>query len=183
MAFSDHKIAAFTHKITDLPDQPNLPADELKARFDSSPEELRQAHNALCDDADRLDDRVSGIIAETFGDTISKSMLSDELQDEIDAKADTVNVIQKVDLYTGRYTGNGVYPRDITLGFRPRILYVLREDGKVGSGGNAYHFLAVDDASGSANNCCKLTDTGFHLEEDSNALNSGSVNFIYLALK
>ena len=87
MAFSDHKIAAFAHKITDLPDQPNLPADELKARFDSSPEELRVAHNALCDDADRLDDRVSGIIAETFGDAIPKSMLADELQDEIDAKA------------------------------------------------------------------------------------------------
>ena len=92
MAFSDHKIAAFAHKITDLPDQPNLPADELKARFDSSPEELRQAHNALCDDADRLDDRVSGIIAETFGDTISKSMLSDELQDEIDAKAEAADL-------------------------------------------------------------------------------------------
>ena len=87
MSFSDHKITQFTHKITDLPDQPNLPADELKARFDSSPEELRQAHNALCDDADRLDDRVSGIIAETFGDAIPKSMLADELQDEIDAKA------------------------------------------------------------------------------------------------
>ena len=41
MSFSDHKITAFTHRIADLPDQPNLPADELKARFDSSPEELR----------------------------------------------------------------------------------------------------------------------------------------------
>ena len=97
MAFSDHKIAAFTHKITDLPDQPNLPADELKARFDSSPEELRQAHNALCDDADRLDDRVSGIIAETFGDTIPKSMLADELQDEIDAKATQTALAAEVD--------------------------------------------------------------------------------------
>ena len=87
MSFTDHKITQFTHRIVDLPDQPNLPADELKARFDSSPEELRQAVNGICDDADRLDNRVSGIIAETFGDAIPKSMLSDELQDEIDAKA------------------------------------------------------------------------------------------------
>ena len=87
MSFSDHKITAFTHRITDLPDQPNLPADELKERFDSSPEELRESVNGICDDADRLEERVSGIIAETFGDSIDKSMLSDELQTELDAKA------------------------------------------------------------------------------------------------
>ena len=87
MSFSDHKITAFTHRIADLPDQPNLPAYELKARFDSSPEELRTAHNAVCDDADRLEARVEGIIAETFGDTIDKSMLSTELAAELDAKA------------------------------------------------------------------------------------------------
>ena len=87
MSFSDHKITQFTHKIADLPDQPNLPADELKARFDSSPEELRVAHNAVCDDADRLEARVEGIVVETFGDTIDKEMLSDELAAELDAKA------------------------------------------------------------------------------------------------
>lgn len=49
MSFSDHKIVGFTHKISDLPDQPNMQPEELKAHFDSSPEELRQALNALCD--------------------------------------------------------------------------------------------------------------------------------------
>ena len=87
MSFSDHKITAFTHRIADLPDQPNLPADELKERFDSSPEELRESVNGICDDADRLEERVSGIIAETFGDTIDKEMLSTELAAELDAKA------------------------------------------------------------------------------------------------
>ena len=152
MAFSDHKIAAFTHKITDLPDQPNLPADELKARFDSSPEELRVAHNALCDDADRLDDRVSGIIAETFGDTISKSMLSDELQDEIDAKAEAADltaettaresadsalstrvtslestVPQKAQVYYMTYSGTGG-ARSFTLGFAPKMVLIACSD-------------------------------------------------------
>ena len=70
MSFSDHKITQFTHRISELADQPSLPADELKARFDSSPEELRVAHNAVCDDADRLEARVEGIVAETFGDAI-----------------------------------------------------------------------------------------------------------------
>ena len=58
MSFTDYKITQFTHKIADLPDQPNLPADELKARFDSSPEELRQSVNAICDEGDTLAARV-----------------------------------------------------------------------------------------------------------------------------
>ena len=110
MSFSDHKITAFIHKIADLPDQPNLPADELKARFDSSPEELRAAHNAVCDDADRLEARVAGIVAATFGDSIDKSMLSDELQDEIDALD-----AQKCEVYFGTYTGNGSGSSDISV--------------------------------------------------------------------
>ena len=85
MSFSDHKITAFTHKIADLPDQPNLPADELKARFDSSPEELRVAHNAVCDEAAALDGKVDGILTQTFEGAIDKLMLSPELAAEIDA--------------------------------------------------------------------------------------------------
>ena len=87
MSFSDHKITQFTHKITDLPDQPSLPANELKARFDSSPEELRQAVNGICDEASRLEARVEGIVVDTFGDTIDREMLSEELAAELDAKA------------------------------------------------------------------------------------------------
>lgn len=122
MAFSDHKIAAFTHKITDLPDQPNLPADELKARFDSSPEELRQAHNALCDDADRLDDRVSGIIAETFGDTIDRSMLSDEFEADLDALETAMPL--KCETYFGTYVGTG-NNQQVNIGFQPKAVLVI----------------------------------------------------------
>lgn len=87
MSFTDHKITQFTHRIVDLPDQPNLPADELKARFDSSPEELRQAVNGICDDATTLSGKVDSILAETFDGVVEKSMLSEALADEIDAKA------------------------------------------------------------------------------------------------
>ena len=156
MSFSDHKITAFTHKIADLPDQPNLPADELKARFDSSPEELRESVNGICDDADRLEERVSGIIAETFGDTIDKSMLSDELQDEIDAKAIESSVVsritaeqtaresadsalstrvssletsvpQKARVYYLKYTGTGG-ERTFTLSFSPKMVLIACEE-------------------------------------------------------
>ena len=49
MDFAGNKLNDFTHKIIDLRDQPNMQPNDLKAYFDSSPEEVRQAHNGLCD--------------------------------------------------------------------------------------------------------------------------------------
>ena len=92
MSFTDHKITQFVHRIVDLPDQPNLPADELKARFDSSPEELRQAVNGICDDAATLSGKVDSILAETFDGVVEKSMLSEALADELDAKAEAADL-------------------------------------------------------------------------------------------
>ena len=174
MSFTDHKITQFVHRIVDLPDQPNLPADELKARFDSSPEELRQAVNGICDDADRLDDRVSGIIAETFGDTITEDMLSDELIN---------NVAWKSDLYCGSYTGDGVYPRTITIGFTPRMVYIRRADGFSGFGSDVYAILTI--ASDILTNTCILTTNGFQLRNDEKNcyLNTKNEQYVFIAIK
>ena len=49
MGFAENKQQEFTKKIRDLPDQPNMQPHELKEYFDSSPEELRQSYNGLCD--------------------------------------------------------------------------------------------------------------------------------------
>lgn len=49
MGFESYRRGAFTKRLADLPDQPNMQAAELKTYFDSSPEELRQALNRLCD--------------------------------------------------------------------------------------------------------------------------------------
>lgn len=49
MDFSPNKLQQFSKKISSLRDQPNMQPSELKAYFDSSPEEVRQAHNGLCD--------------------------------------------------------------------------------------------------------------------------------------
>ena len=90
MSFSDHKITQFTHRISELADQPNMPADELKARFDSSPEELRQSVNGICDDAARLEARVEGIVVETDREhytlqpyVLLPDMNSDEITDSL----------------------------------------------------------------------------------------------------
>ena len=49
MGFESYRQGAFMKRLADLPDQPNMQAAELKTYFDSSPEELRQALNRLCD--------------------------------------------------------------------------------------------------------------------------------------
>ena len=160
MSFTDHKITQFTHRIVDLPDQPNLPADELKARFDSSPEELRQAVNGICDDTTTLSGKVDSILAETFDGVVEKSMLSEALADEIDAKAVETSVAsrftaeqtaresadtaldtrvdaletelpQKCEVYIGTYTGNGAASQLITLGYKPALVLVLESGARI----------------------------------------------------
>src|SRR5699024_12173635 len=93
MSFTDHKITQFAHRVSDLPDEPQIPAAELKSRFDACPEELRQSLNAVCDDAARLEARVEGIVVDTFGDTIDKEMLkvrSEEHTSELQSRFDLV---------------------------------------------------------------------------------------------
>ena len=154
MSFTDHKITQFQHKIADLADQPTLPPDELKSRFDACPEELRQSLNAVCDDAARLEARVEGIVVDTFGDTIDKEMLSDELAAELDGKATqtalsaeaaareatddafdtrlTANetlTAQKCEAYIGYYQGDGEASQTINLPFTPQGVFVVSRNG------------------------------------------------------
>ena len=208
MSFSDHKITSFTHKIADLPDQPNLPADELKARFDSSPEELRESVNGICDDADRLDERVSGIIAETFGDTIDKEMLSDELAAELDAKAtqtalaaeaaaredadDALQtaVSQKCEVYVGSYIGDGAAQRTISLGFTPKAVLTMYVNGCTANPAQAYYYgglaLAGYPVSLGSTNIVSVVENGFQVYHisgyngDSNTINW---KYYYLAFR
>ena len=179
MSFTDHKITAFAHKIADLPDEPQLPAADLKSRFDACPEELRQSLNAVCDDAARLEARVSGIVVDTFGDTIDKEMLSDELAAELDAK------VVKSDLYYGFYTGDGAFPRTITLGFAPRLVFVMRADGMTGTTLYTYQFLAAPVEQPTETDYCLLTQNGFQLRNEGGRcmLNSSEQRYIYFAFK
>ena len=208
MSFSDHKITSFTHKIADLPDQPNLPAVELKARVDSSPEELRESVNGICDDADRLDERVSGIIAETFGDTIDKEMLSDELAAELDAKAtqtalaaeaaaredadDALQtaVSQKCEVYVGSYIGDGAAQRTISLGFTPKAVLTMYVNGCTANPAQAYYYgglaLAGYPVSLGSTNIVSVVENGFQVYHisgyngDSNTINW---KYYYLAFR
>ena len=166
MSFTDHKITAFAHRVSDLPDEPQIPAADLKSRFDACPEELRQSLNAVCDDAARLEARVEGIVVDTFGDTIDKEMLSNELAAELDGKAtqsaldstadaldarlDTVETAlpQKCEVYFGTYEGDDSEIARITLEFAPKWILIFDISGYGGtsySGGLAFQNAPCQD--------------------------------------
>ena len=202
MSFSDHKITAFQHKITDLPDQPTLAPNELKARFDSSPEELRQAVNGICDDASRLEARVEGIVVDTFGDTIDREMLSDELAAELDAKATQAGlaaeqqarealsgrvsalenaVPQKSEMYFGTYTGTGSYPRTLSIGFTPKAVIIGHKDGLIADETAVYSTLMLQ---GYKTDYCGIVSNGFTLYEYKySKLNYNGAQFYYIAFR
>lgn len=86
--FENRKIPAFSQRISDLPDQPQLSASEMKACFDSSPEELRVAVNGLADDGKQLENKVAGIIAQSFEQAVTEGMLDEALRVKLDGKVD-----------------------------------------------------------------------------------------------
>ena len=210
MSFSDHKITAFQHKITDLPDQPTLAPNELKARFDSSPEELRQAVNGICDDASRLEARVEGIVVDTFGDTIDREMLSDELAAELDAKATQAalsdeagartqsdNVLadrltanetltaQKCEIYCGSYagnwSGNSNDPSTQTITLGFQAKAVVISSSNANSVSGYGATLAHIALEDAASPYVSITSTGFQVSSYMNFSANGP--FRYVALK
>ena len=213
MSFTDHKITQFQHKIADLPDEPQIPAAELKSRFDACPEELRQSLNAVCDDAARLEARVEGIVVDTFGDTIDKEMLSDELAAELDGKATQsalaseaaaresadsalqATLLQRCEVYIGTYVGlseennSGTVnvPQTITLGFRPKAVLIFTQSGET-STGNSYvrGGLCLDGYPiGGENQGAYIIDEGFIVQSPSKSLklNGLGMTYYYLAFK
>ena len=208
MSFTDHKITAFTHKIADLPDEPQIPAAELKSRFDACPEELRQSLNAVCDDAARLEARVEGIVVDTFGDTIDKEMLSDELAAELDGKAtkteltgavDTLEqaddalaqqIAQKCEVVIGSYVGNSASQQEIELGFAPLAVIVVSQRGSLYESrlGRGYGGFALPDspAAMGSSKVVECTATGFKVFYDSADdiwSNASSEDYHYLAFR
>ena len=208
MSFTDHKITAFAHRVSDLPDEPQIPAAELKSRFDACPEELRQSLNAVCDDAARLEARVEGIVVDTFGDTIDKEMLSDELAAELDGKATQTalasetaaresaddaleqaleqQIAQKCTLYFGTYYGNGQSERLIDLGFQPTAVLLFNDEGSTRNVQGSYGGLALPNRPvvNGVNYVVRIVAQGFNVFKNSGSeTNESGVDFYYLAFK
>ena len=195
MSFSDHKITQFTHRISELADQPNLPSDELKARFDACPEELRVAHNALCDDAAALETRVSGhdaqinqISMEKFpDDTIKESNLHPDLAAKINGMEDNIEALgaQKCEVYFGTYTGDSTYGRHINIGFAAKAVLIIDVYASNETTGQfSYCGLGLQGNPLTTFNFIELDETGFKIYgrfSTNKSLNMANHYYAYIA--
>lgn len=189
-------LNSFSEPVTALADTPALAASELKRRFQAPAEELRQVHNALAEQHTALEEKVEGIVAQTYGGTIHESMLDSELSSKINGKADqndmetlqntvsehTTQLELKCGLVMGTYTGNGDDSQDITLGFRPKAVLVMYRGNQTWSTGNQiYGGLSIDGSNASG---IEITDTGFQVTYSGYIyLNRSDYNFTYIAFR
>ena len=190
-----HIITAFKEPIVDLPTEPQLAPAELKRRFQSPSDELREAHNALARE-------VNGITGATYPDTVTREMLTPDIRQEIAAKAaqtdlaaeaaartaaDTAMstaVARKCELFFGSYTGTGTgKTQAVKLGFRPKAVLVATHSARGNYFNPQYMNLIFD--GGTAPNV-RITDTGFEVFSYSNCApdDESSANpYRYIAFK
>ena len=197
----DYTLTAFAEPITALADDPQLPPDEMKRRLQAPADEVRQAHNALAQ-------TVKGITDATYPDTVTREMLTQDVRDELDGKADAEDVTAetqsldarlgivetalplKCEAYVGKYTGNGAASRNITLGFQPKAVLVMDATGFTGlqyngtrsAGGLALANQPVENSAGVA---VEITSNGFRVAYLGNEVRSNQEDkpYVYLALK
>ena len=199
--FTERKITQFAAKVSDLPDTPSLSAQELKARFDACPEQLRQALNGVCDDGKALEERIDAYRAQTFTGEVARDMLAQEVTDELDSKADdsantaahaafTTQIAAKCEVVFGTYTGDGTASRTINLGFTPKAVLSMTRNGIMYlsgyHGGLALLGHPVCDAQGT-NTALEIVTGGFRVAHtDGNYVpesNSSGIVYHYIAFR
>ena len=122
MGFESYRQGAFTKRLADLPDQPNMQAAELKTYFDSSPEELRQALNRLCDALGEFS------AAAKLGYTASAGVPAQTVQDAIENVQKQVRDASVGKLPSGCVDGDKLAQdvrnrliRNLSKGYRQRV--------------------------------------------------------------
>ena len=216
MDFSANKQDTYEKRIASLPDQPNMQPDELKAYFDSSPEQLRQAHNGLCDalteatsstsaaanlgfqrtagvPADNVQAAVENVQAQldaaVMGNIPSGSVDGDKLAQDVrdrltaieSAAASEASIRQSTDsslqsqitslslgkceVIAGTYTGDGQPVRLISLGRKPKAVYVCNFSGLIQVNSGLYGGLALPNApaGNSGYPTVSIVDQGFQV--------------------
>ena len=201
----DHQISRFEKRIADLPDQPTLAPDALKAWFDSAPEQLRQALNRVCADGKTLEERMESLVIGAYGGTVTREMLAQELQQSAvqaslsalsgsltDSMQSTVEAMNAADAETnarvdqlfvfGTYEGDGETSQFISLGFTPRAVLICRTDGAFSQANLIYGGLAT---AASPAKTVEIAKNGFNVLSSSSLYNGNNpmYTFKYIALR
>ena len=88
-------------------------------------------------------------------------------------------------LICGSYTGDGAKTRTISLGFTPRAVFLITDDGDIAAGAYSYGGLALP---GYPCEACSVVDGGFSVKDQSGSgyviySNGSAEKYYYLALR
>ena len=197
----EHQISRFDKRVSDLPDQPALSPDALKAWFDSAPEQLRQALNQVCADGRKLEERVESLVLTAYGGTVTRDMLEEPLRKEIGGKAEKT-AVQSAEscrasaaagdaavqanldslFVFGTYEGDGEDSQFISLGFTPRAVLMCRSDGTFSQGNSIFGGLATAASPGKM---AAIAEGGFDALNTTSLYNGNNpmYTFKYIALR
>ena len=178
----DNQISRFEKRIADLPDQPTLAPDALKAWFDSAPEQLRQALNRVCADGKTLEERMESLVIGAYGGTVTREMLAQELQQAMNAADAETNARVDQLFVFGTYEGDGETSQFISLGFTPRAVLICRTDGAFSQANLIYGGLAT---AASPAKTVEIAENGFNVLSSSSLYNGNNpmYTFKYIALR
>lgn len=111
-----------------------------------------------------------------------QSSLSNQQTSLSNVQADLNNLKPVCGSYTGLYQSNVFTVTTITLGFRPRMVYVMNSSGSMNDSSGSYCGLIYD---GAATNYCSITitNTGFTVSNAVNQLNLQNYVYHYVAFR
>ena len=95
-------------------------------------------------------------------------------------------MLKRSDLYFGYYTGDGTYPRDITLGFQPIAVFIKHASGIAATQTYCNSYFAIAGGVPNAFRNCIITENGFQLEQRgqrTQPTERHGASFVYLAVK
>ena len=192
----EHQISRFDKRVSDLPDQPALSPDALKAWFDSAPEQLRQALNQVCADGRKLEERVESLVLTAYGGKAEKTAVQDALGSlsesiaqsaescRASAAAGDAAVQANLDslFVFGTYEGDGEDSQFISLGFTPRAVLMCRSDGTFSQGNSIFGGLATAASPGKM---AAIAEGGFDALNTTSLYNGNNpmYTFKYIALR
>ena len=183
----EHQISRFDKRVSDLPDQPALSPDALKAWFDSAPEQLRQALNQVCADGRKLEERVESLVLTAYGGalgSLSESIAQSAENCRASAAAGDAAVQANLDslFVFGTYEGDGEDSQFISLGFTPRAVLMCRSDGTFSQGNSIFGGLATAASPGKM---AAIAEGGFDALNTTSLYNGNNpmYTFKYIALR
>ncbi len=167
-----------------------VPEDQfLREEFNEDHVKIDTAIRAAYDRAGTVQSTLTAAVNKK-ADQSTVTNLQTSLNTAIGKKADQTaltalqtTVGKKVEIVVGSYSGTGTNVREITVGFRPKLVFVERQIGKTYEAGEIYGgwFSAECPLSNGSTNYTQITNTGFRMLAD--GMNTSGYGYYYVCFR